>query len=855
MFRHYITIALRNIRKYALQNAVSILGLTAGFVCLTLSTVWIRFENSFDTFHKDADRLYYMNEIYEVDGTDRTDRTKYVAGALGIVGCYDFETLIEFAEIESCCKYVIKERKGVTTLRGDTAFFKMFDFKIAAGTDRFKTDSSYVAVTENFAHKIYGYENPIGKKCNGKTVGAVIAPFKRPSIFRFDILMWHDFPFVRPHETSYHSVQTEDWQNNVIIKLHKGIDYKEFSDKLDQTIKAQSYGRNPYRRELRPLQEFHRHNMKNGMYIQYIHSGLFATACLLLLVCAIVNYMLFSLNRIRNRAREMALRMVHGASNLSITAMMLTEYALVLGTSLILGLILVLFFLKPFREMTDIQMTGEYVFGWSLLLMLLLFIISVAVCIVSTYIVRRRSMQISISRKSSRLFRNLSIGIQIFISVLFVFAVSAMIYQFRFLRNNDWGVKINDTAVLSISNSANQWSDMFDGGPVWNPPKDENEVERRLYGTLSNNELASDYISRLDGLYGLNNSLASIPAVESIYFGIGDIRNIFETGENVFHGHGESSINGIEDCDAIILDVLEGDALELMSLNVLDGAIPDRRLGNDEIAITRSLQKELGLGNIADEPTLTIDRTFSNPGRGYIDDNGNLVITSGGETGRKAYTFRVIAIVSDIYPYNFNTEPGKYILCAPGNRRLMPRAGSGWSQALYTLTYEHGMKDELKQQIKRIMSETGLDYKLDFTEDSFFADLESEQHLAKLIEILGLVCLLISVSGIFSIITLSCQERRREIAVRKVHGAKVKDILSIFTREHGAVFVVSSAAAFMVGYLVIRHWQQQFLRQATVSWWIYAAILAAMALVICLTVGHRVLKATRENPADVIKSE
>lgn len=855
MFRHYITIALRNIRKYALQNTVSILGLTAGFVCLSLSATWIRFENSFDTFHKDDDRLYYMNEIYEVDGTDRTDRTKYVAGALGIVGCYDFETLIEFAEIESCCKYVIKERKGVTTLRGDTAFFKMFDFKIAAGTDRFKTDSSFVAVTENFAHKIYGYDNPIGKKCNGKTVCAVIAPFKDPSIFRFDILMWHDFPFVRPHETSYHSVQTEDWENNVIIKLHKGIDYKEFSDKLDQTIKAQSYGRSPYRRELRPLQEFHRHSMKNGMYIQYIHSGLFATACLLLLVCAIVNYMLFSLNRLRNRAREMALRMVHGASNLSITAMMLTEYALVLGTSLILGLMLVLFFLKPFREMNDIQMTGGYVFGWSLLLMLLLFLISVAVCIVSTYVVRRRSMQISISLKSSRLFRNVSIGIQIFISVLFVFAVSAMIYQFRFLRNNDWGVKINDTAVLSISNSTNQWSDMFDGGPVWNPPKDENEVERRLYGTFSNNELASDYISRLDGLYGLNNSLASIPAVENIYFGIGDIRNIFETGENVFHGHGESSINGIEDCDAIILDVLEGDALELMSLNVLDGAIPDRRLGNDEIAITRSLQKELGLGNIADEPTLTIDRTFTNPGRGYIDDNGNLVITSGGETGRKAYTFRVIAIVSDIYPFNFNTEPGKYILCAPGNRRLMPRAGSGWSQALYTLTYEHGMKDELKQQIERIMSETGLDYKLDFTEDSFFADLESEQHLAKLIEILGLVCLLISVSGIFSIITLSCQERRREIAVRKVHGAKVKDILSIFTREYGAVFAVSSAAAFMVGYLVIRHWQQQFLRQATVSWWIYVAILTAMALVICLTVGHRVLKATRENPADVIKSE
>ena len=848
MLKHYLIIALRNIRKFALQNIVSILGLTAGFVCLTLSTVWIRFENSFDTFHKDADRLYYMNETNEIDGSDET---KY--GALGDVIYDDFEILLGFPEIESLCKYVIKERKGVTTLRGDTAFFKMFDFHITAGNGRFKTDSSYVAVTEDFAYKVYGYDNPIGKKCNGKTVSAVIAPFKGPSIFKFDVLMWHDFPFVG--ENNFRSVQAEDYQNNVIIKLHKGIDSKQVSDKLDKTIKAQSYGRNPYLYELRPLKEYHRHTIKNGMYIQYIHSGLFATACLLLLVCAIVNYMLFSLNRLRNRAREMALRMVHGASDLSIAAMMLTEYALVLGTSLILGLVLVLFFLQPFRAMTDIHMTNGYVFGWSLLLMLLLFLITVAVCIVSTYVVRRRSMQISISRKSSSLFRKMSIGIQIFISVLFVFAVSAMIYQFRFLRNNDWGVKINDTAVLSISNPANDWGDRFDDGPVWNPPKDENEVERRSYGSLSNNELASDYISRLDGLYGLNNSLASIPAVERIYFGIGDIRNIYESGENIYHGHGESSVNGIVDCDVKVLDVLEGDALKLMSLNVLDGALPDRKLGNDEIVITRSLQRELGLGNVSDEPTITIERKYQNPGRGYIDENGQIVFTSGGETGRKAYTFRVIAIVSDIYPYNFNTDPGKYILCAPGNRRLMPRAGSGWSQALYTLTYEHGMKDDLKQQIERIMSETGLDYKLEFTEDCFFADLESEQNLAKLIEILGLVCLLISVSGIFSIITLSCQERRREIAVRKVHGAKVKDILRIFTKEYGVVFVTSSVAAFIVGYLVIRHWQEQFLRQATVSWWIYVAILTAMALVICLTVGHRVLKATHENPADVIKSE
>ena len=48
---------------------------------------------------------------------------------------------------------------------------------------------------------------------------------------------------------------------------------------------------------------------------------------------------------------------------------------------------------------------------------------------------------------------------------------------------------------------------------------------------------------------------------------------------------------------------------------------------------------------------------------------------------------------------------------------------------------------------------------------------------------------------------------------------------------------------------------QQFQRQATIGWWIYASIFAVMALVICLTVGNRVLTTARENPADVIKSE
>ena len=58
MLLHYFKIALRNLRKYPAQTAISVLGLAAGFVCLSLSALWMHYENTYDTMHKDYERIY-----------------------------------------------------------------------------------------------------------------------------------------------------------------------------------------------------------------------------------------------------------------------------------------------------------------------------------------------------------------------------------------------------------------------------------------------------------------------------------------------------------------------------------------------------------------------------------------------------------------------------------------------------------------------------------------------------------------------------------------------------------------------------------------------------------------------------
>jgi ABC-type antimicrobial peptide transport system permease subunit len=165
------------------------------------------------------------------------------------------------------------------------------------------------------------------------------------------------------------------------------------------------------------------------------------------------------------------------------------------------------------------------------------------------------------------------------------------------------------------------------------------------------------------------------------------------------------------------------------------------------------------------------------------------------------------------------------------------------------------MKDILMDDVARIMNDAGLEYELTFPEDRFFESLASQEHLKNLVLGLGIICILIAIFGTYSMIVLACRERKREIAVRKVHGAKVRDIIEIFGREYGGTLLLSTFLAFGVGYIMMHRWIQQYERQITISWWIYAVIFAAIVLVISITVGHQVLKTARENPADVIKSE
>ena len=61
MILHYLKSAVRSLMKYKIQTVASMVGLTLGFVCFALSAVWVRYEQTFDSFHRGADRMYLLD--------------------------------------------------------------------------------------------------------------------------------------------------------------------------------------------------------------------------------------------------------------------------------------------------------------------------------------------------------------------------------------------------------------------------------------------------------------------------------------------------------------------------------------------------------------------------------------------------------------------------------------------------------------------------------------------------------------------------------------------------------------------------------------------------------------------------
>jgi ABC-type antimicrobial peptide transport system permease subunit len=743
-------------RKYKNQTLVSIAGFAVGFVCFAMSALWIRYEMTYDTFHKNADRMYC---VYQQDKS-----------SANLIGRSTLHPLAEhlksvFPEIANAtCISPVNigfKYEGVSynadILDIDSSFFSMFDVKIVEGNMNFAIqENNKIAITCEKAIQMFGNESSVGKKITMDTeyeICAVVTGLPKHSNYPFDFLRTINITWAVP-------------SGNTIIEVIPGIDMDTLKKKLstvDVEIKLWNtiWSINTM---LIPITSMHYKDPTLKRDVKFQHIIIFAIVGLLLILCTLFNYLTLFVSRFRIRQRELALRMVYGASVRSLFAMLAVEFIISLIVALIPSLILINILNSSFLKVSGIWLELSAICFESIIYMAGIIVVALTVFFFTLVIFRRRTLDASI-RNNKKIFRKISIIVQLTVSIVFAFCTLIILKQMYYLHNTDLGFSFKNRGSINVRITSEEITVLDD------KMKQIPEIRETLTG----------YFPLLP-----------------VFMRLGDVTSIWDGKKQE-----DTQIN-------IEFTAISEQYAKFYEFKLIEGEL--FRDDDDEkyVLINESAAKAFGW--------------YKSTGKSFNNREVKGVV-------KNIYNFPPTIAAPPVY-YRKQQQKESYIL----------------------FRYEEGCWKTCKEKIDKIIEKEFPNRFYDYhnVEEEYNKYLRSENALLAILTVVSFVCLIVCIFGFVSMVSLTCEERRKEIAIRKINGATIKDILDIFFKEHLTLLAVGALIAFPVGYIIMKRWLEQYVIQTEISAWIYLSILLALILVIVMCVGGRVYKTSRENPINAI---
>lgn len=335
MFKNYLIIALRNLWKQKLYTAITILGMSVGLAVFILFWLIANVAFTSDEFHKNANRIYGIIQV--VKSGDGTENQTAITPAPLLNALLD-----EFPEIEDGVRFFPADRSIVSyngnnfyedqILFVDPNFLSFFTFRTTDGDpETMLKEKNTIVLSEEIAQKLFGEKNPIGQliTLNNQlvlTVTGVVENCPYNSSINYECLV--------PLQTVEHLYDwADDWKTNTqatFILLKKGVDPDQFQQKFGDFINKYypSVPDSPKKLYLMPITDF----LFETIGIETFLDKNFPIVSYLLIICGIVlllivciNYMSLATARYTNRAREVGIRKVVGASRSSLIKQFLSE--------------------------------------------------------------------------------------------------------------------------------------------------------------------------------------------------------------------------------------------------------------------------------------------------------------------------------------------------------------------------------------------------------------------------------------------------------------------------------------------------------------------------------------------------
>jgi putative ABC transport system permease protein len=812
MLRNYFKIAFRNLTKrkgYALLN---IFGLALGITCCLLIFQYVSYERSYDKFNDDAKDIVRLRlDSYQQGQLAWKSATIYPA--IGPNLKKEFPEVEDFCRLHAAQLLLSNEEKDVkfNEKKGyyaDPSVFNMLDIKMTEGKMQNALDApDKMIVSQSFAKKYFGNEDPIGKILVSKdpqftesyTITGVFSDYPPNSHLIIDYLVSYTTmgKLARLQGDTSNATETSwGWYDfYTYLKLKPGTDLSKFESKLpafcDAHINNNAYEKaNNVRAELHvlPLGDIHLYSNYNqeaevngdGQTVSFLF-----LIGVLIIVIAWINYINLATARSIERAREVGVRKVLGAVRSDLIKQFLTESFMLNFIALIVAVIAAYFMAPVFNKFvgtetnTGFKLPVQYWEGFLLMFFAGSFFAGIyPAFVLSSYQPVKVLKGIFKNTSSGILLRKSLITIQFITSVILVAGTLIVYQQLSYMRSQKLGTNISQTLVLQGASSMRDsvYTDLFQ--PFKQEVLQQNNVKNitsstsvmgnEIYWTTSLKRLIPD--SKSVTLYHLGIDYDFIPS-----FGIKMV-----AGRNF-------SKDFTTDKNAVLLNE---ESLKLLGFQNAESAI------NQKIA----------------------DRD----------------------------TFTIVGVVADFHHEGLQKKVQPMILLLRPDVREYYSIKLGTDNISQTVVSINGIW-------KKYFPSDPFNYF--FLDDSFNKQYKSDELFGNIFTVFAILAILIACFGLSGLSAYNVLQRRKEIGIRKVMGASVQQLLILLSKDFLRLVIVGFFIAIPITWLIMNHWLEDFAYRININWQVFA-VAGTIAIVIAFaTISFQAVKASVASPVKNLRTE
>ena len=793
--------AIRFLARSKSYTLINLLGLAFSLACSIILIRYIHQEWSVDTHCVDRERI--------------------------VIPIRDIQVTTGISTLENCDTTFIPDnqivRRAPLTLRSDakvlyneqvyelsfiatdSSFLHMFTYPVVAGVAEL-TAPDHALITQECAERLFGKTNPVGQTLTvdefSYTIRGVIQPPACKSVFQFDLMINHK------NAQGYYNIDTE------LIQVLPSVDL-EAVNKASGVFRKMKRGTLSQSFEFVSVKDFYFNKPKNVHNSQqncllfgssdYLNI-LFIVAILLLFV-GVLNFVNLYMVYMMKRNKEYGIKKVFGLQKFPLFIQIWTENVILAFWALMFGWLIVEITQVPVARLMDTEMH----YTWFDLQLSLCFLFGLPL-VTSIYpYIRYQYMSPITSIRAITTGRQSVVTRMVFLSIQYMVTFVLMVFSlylnnhFRFMLNMPTGFSTERVLETSVVKGVT--------------------ITVGEYNKESNEERLKNQKKRNDAM---RQKLDECPDILS-WTGSDNILIEREISMTIYNDKDETV-----ECTKVNADA---DFFKVYDLKLIEGELPDKdHITPTTVILNQAAMKALGYKHL-EEAFIRVE-------------NGLLVeMRADGSFFKHGTTlFPVTAVVEDYYPGHI-TEGIKPIIIT------IDKFGKTFNNNLIHIAEgkEKAVISYLKNALQEIYGNGELEYT--WMEEQVKAIYDEDRRVATIYTLFALIAIGIACLGLFGISLFDIRRRYREIAIRKAHGAGMKDLYQLLFKKYLLILGISFVVATPIAYYSIQQYTADFVVKAPIGIGIFVIALLLVALISMGTLWWQIRKAANIDPATVMKNE